>query len=61
MRMNVIANYKERVKSIFQPKVNYEELYVEERKEAEKWEYKYNKLYRQLGAILDESNNGERR
>ena len=54
MRMNAIANYKERVKSIFTKKPNYKELYFNEKIETEKWEYKYNKLYRQLGAIIKE-------
>jgi len=50
--MNAIANYKERVKSIFTKKPDYQALYLNEQKESEKWEYKYNKLYRQLGAII---------
>jgi hypothetical protein len=53
--MNVIASYKERVKSIFTKKPDYQALYRKEQKEAEKWEYKHNKLYRQLNAILKES------
>ena len=55
MRMNVITSYKERVKSIFTKKPDYQALYQKEQKEAEKWEYKHNKLYRQLNAILKES------
>ena len=45
MRMNVITSYKERVKSIFTKKPDYQALYLNEQKESEKWEYKYNKLY----------------
>lgn len=50
--------YRERVKSIFKPKPNWEEMYNKERQLVQKWEFKYNKLYRQLGAILKESDNG---
>jgi len=54
--MNIIGKYKEKVKSLLKPKPDYEKMYNEERKNAEHWEFKYNKLYRQLGAIIKESN-----
>ena len=50
----MLSNYKELVKNIFAKKPDYQALYREEQKEAEKWEYKHNKLYRQLNAILKE-------
>jgi len=49
------ANIKTKVKSKFQKKPDYEELYNAERRIAESWEFKYNKLYRQLNAIIEES------
>jgi len=52
------ANTKEKIKSVFQKKPNYKELYEVERSIAESWEFRYNKLYRQLNAIIKESNNG---
>jgi hypothetical protein len=51
----MINNYKERLKSLFTKKPNYKELYEEERKTAERFEFKYNKLRRQLKAILTEA------
>ncbi len=53
------ANVKQKVKSKFQKKLNYEELYNAERRIAESWEFRYNKLYRKLNAIIKESNNGK--
>ena len=53
------ANLKEKVKSKFRAKPNYEEMYHAERQLVQKWEFKYNKLYRQLGAIIKESDNGQ--
>jgi hypothetical protein len=50
----MIANYKERVKNLFTKKPNYKELYEEERKMAEGFEFKYNKLRRQLKSIIKE-------
>ena len=52
------ANLKEKVKSKFRAKPNYEEMYHAERQLVQKWEFKYNKLYRQLNAIIKESDNG---
>lgn len=51
----MINNYKERLKNLFTKKPNYKELYEEERKTAEGFEFKYNKLRRQLKAILTEA------
>ena len=53
------ANVKEKIKSKFTKKPNYEVLYQIERTNAETWEFKYNKLYRQLNAIIKESNDGK--
>jgi hypothetical protein len=53
------ANVKEKIKTKFQKKPNYKLMYELERSSAESWEFKYNKLYRQLGAIIKESDNGE--
>ena len=52
------ANVKEKIKTKFQKKPNYKLMYELERSSAESWEFKYNKLYRQLGAIIKESDNG---
>lgn len=53
--MKMLKNYKEKVKNLFSKKPDYKMLYEQERKESERWEFKYNKLYRQLGSILEES------
>ena len=52
------ANVKEKIKSKFEKKPNYEEMYRAERRISESWEFKYNKLYRQLNAIIKESKDG---
>jgi len=49
------VKYIERIKNALKKKPDYETLYNEERKHSQGWEYKYNKLYRQLGSILKES------
>ena len=51
----MIAKYKERVKELFKKKPDYKAMYDKERVAAEHWEFKYNKLYGQLGAIIKES------
>lgn len=50
----MINNYKERLKNLFTKKPNYKELYEEELKKSERFEFKYNKLRRHLKAILKE-------
>jgi hypothetical protein len=49
------SKYRERVNNIFKKKPDFEAMFNDERKVALTWEHKYNKLYRQLGAILKES------
>jgi hypothetical protein len=56
--MTTWANIKEKIKLWFQKKPDYKEMYDAERRIAESWEYRYNKLYRQLNAILKEDDNG---
>jgi len=55
--MSSWANLKEKIKTTFK-RTDYKVLYEEERKVAESWEFKYNKLYRQLSAIIKESKDG---
>jgi hypothetical protein len=52
------ANVKEKIKGTFKKKADYKEMYDAERRIAESWEFRYNKLYRQLNAILKEGDNG---
>ncbi len=47
--------YKERIETFLAKKPDYKKMYEDERKRGMNWEFKYNKLYRQLGAILSES------
>lgn len=49
-------NIKKKIKSFFRikDKIDYRSLYEDKIRESEKWEFKYNKLSRQLGAILKE-------
>ncbi len=47
-----------KLKELFNQKTDYKKLYEEERKNSQKWEFKFNKLQRQLNAILEESHNG---
>ena len=51
----MLSKYKEKAKSLFKKKPDYKLLYDKERVAAERWEFRYNKLYGQLGAILKES------
>jgi hypothetical protein len=44
-----------KLKELFKPKTDYKKLYEEERKNSQKWEFKFNKLQRQLAAILKEA------
>ena len=44
-----------KLKKLFEPKTDYKKLYEEERKNSQKWEFKFNTLQRQLGAILKEA------
>jgi hypothetical protein len=53
---NVWANLKEKVSSKFQPKVDWKSKYTSQVKQSDQWEFKYNKLHRQLNAILEQSN-----
>jgi hypothetical protein len=52
MYNRIRVKYIERIKNALKKKPNYEKMYNEERQHAQGWEYKYNKLYRQLNAIL---------
>lgn len=45
-----------KIKNLFKKKLDYKELYEVERKLADKYEFKFNKLHRQLQAILKQSN-----
>lgn len=45
-----------KIKNLFKKKLDYKELYEEERKKAMAYEFKFNRLNRQLQAILKESN-----
>lgn len=45
------------VKKFFSPKNNWKELFEAKSKECTKWEFKFNKLQRQLEAVLKESKN----
>lgn len=47
---------KKLIKKTFKRKPNYEQMYMDQRKLTEHWEFKYNKLYRQLNAIIKENN-----
>jgi len=44
-----------KIKELFKPNTRWQDLYEEKRKESRTWEFKYNKLSRQLRAILDET------
>ena len=55
--MSSWANLKEKIKTTFK-RTDYKVLYELERIESQSWEFKYNKLYRQLGAIIKESKDG---
>ena len=45
----------EKIKSFFttEPKINYEEKFHEAEALAQHWEFKYNKLYRELKGALE--------
>ena len=45
----------DKIKELFKPNTRWQDLYEEKRKESRTWEFKYNKLSRQLRAILDET------
>ena len=55
-----MKEWKANVQKLFRvnPRVDWEEKYEEKRLESRKWEFKFNKLNRQLISILDESNRG---
>jgi hypothetical protein len=44
-----------KIKELFKPNTRWQDMYEEKRKESRTWEFKYNKLSRQLRAILDEA------
>jgi hypothetical protein len=44
-----------KIKELFKPNARWQDMYEEKRKESRTWEFKYNKLSRQLRAILDEA------
>ncbi len=44
-----------KIKEILTPGTNWQDKYEETRKEAQHWEFKFNKLQRQLKAIVKES------
>jgi hypothetical protein len=45
----------DKIKELFKPNTRWQDMYEEKRKESRTWEFKYNKLSRQLRAILDEA------
>jgi len=47
--------YIERIKQFFTKKLDYATMYESKCKECDGWEFKFNKLQRQLTAILKES------
>lgn len=51
----MIAKYKERFNNLFKKKINYKLLYENKKKECDKWEFKYNKLHRQINGIIKEN------
>jgi len=44
-----------KIKELFKPSTKWQDMYEEKRKESRTWDFKYNKLSRQLRAILEES------
>jgi len=44
-----------RIKELLKPSTKWQDMYEEKRKESRTWEFKYNKLNRQLKAILEEN------
>jgi hypothetical protein len=44
-----------KIKELFKPSTKWQDMYEEKRKESRTWEFKYNKLSRQLRAILEDS------
>ena len=44
-----------RIKELLKPSTKWQDMYEEKRKESRTWEFKYNKLSRQLKAILEEN------
>lgn len=52
----MIKKVTKKVKALLKKKPNYQQLYLDQRKLTEHWEFKYNKLYRQLNAIIKENN-----
>jgi len=42
------------IKTLFKRSTKWQDKYEEKRKEADHWEFKFNKLQRQLKAILEE-------
>jgi hypothetical protein len=45
----------DKIKELFKPSTKWQDMYEVKRKESRTWEFKYNKLSRQLRAILDET------
>jgi len=46
----------DKLKAVFKKDTKWQDMYEEKRKECQKWEFKFNKLSRQLQAILEEAN-----
>jgi len=44
-----------KIKELLKPSTKWQDMYEEKRKESRTWEFKYNKLSRQLRAILDDA------
>ena len=44
-----------KLKELFKKKPDYKEMYEDKRQESMRWEFKFNKLHRQLQAILEEA------
>jgi len=44
-----------KIKELLKPSTRWQDMYEEKRQESRAWEFKFNKLQRQLAAILKES------
>ena len=47
----------EKINAMLNLKVNWKEKYEAKQKECDQWEFRYNKLKRQLQAVLEENSN----
>lgn len=50
----------EKIKNVFKKKPNYQQMYEQQKKFADHWEFKYNKVIRQLRQIMDENGESEK-